>query len=317
VLHACDLLESDFVWDEDRDHALVCLRRGLAVARARGYYNMLWLRRVTMAKLAVRALEHGIETEHVRAYVMKHGLVPDHVPARVEAWPWRYRLRALGSFELTQENPDEPLNADSEMRQSSLRGMPLRLLQAIVVFGARGVRENQLIDALWPDAEGDAGRRVFDTTLHRLRRQLGADDVVRLSDGRVFLDGRQCWVDTWALEDLIAELEREVTSRAKMSTLEDLVRRLLSVYRGPLLGDDPGAAGWALGPRQRIASKFLRAAEPLGRALEKGGLFADAAALYRRVLEGHPLAEPFCAGLERCAAATGRAAEGLTRSPPP
>jgi DNA-binding SARP family transcriptional activator len=263
-----------------------------------------------MAKVAVRALDHGIETEHVRAYVRKHRLVPDHVPARVEAWPWRCRLRALGPFELAQENPDAaPSSADGDTRQSDLRGMPLRLLQAIAAFGARGVRETQLIDALWPDAEGDAGRRVFDTTLHRLRRQLGADEIVRLSDRRVFLDGRLCWIDIWALEDLIAEVEREVSTRARLAILEDLARRLLSVYRGPLLCDEPEADGWALGPRERIADKFIRAAEPLGRALEKGGLFADAAAIHRRVLEGNPLAEPCCAGLMRCAVATGRRAD--------
>jgi two-component SAPR family response regulator len=132
--------------------------------------------------------------------------------------------------------------------------------------------------------------------------------VVRLSDGRVFLDGRLCWVDIWALEDLIAEVEREVRAPPRLPILEDLGRRLLGAYRGPLLSDQPSAEAWVLGPRERIASKFLRAAEPLGRALEKGGLHAEATALYRRVLEGHPLEESFCAGLMRCAVATGDAA---------
>jgi len=310
VLHACDLVESDFAWEEDREHALVCLRRGLAVARACGYFNMLWLLRSAMARVAVRALDHGIETEYVRAYVVKHRMFPDHVPPRVEAWPWQYRLRAFGSFELTQENPDvAPTNATGRTPHGGLRGMPLRLLQAILAFGARGVRESQLIDALWPDAEGDAGRRVFDTTLHRLRRQLGADQVLRLSDGRVFLDSRSCWIDIWALEDIIAEVEREVSTRGRLSILEDLARRMVGVYRGPLLGDGPVADGWALGPRERIAGKFLRAAEPLGRALESGGLFGGAAALYQRVVEGHPLVEPFCAAQMRCALAAGSTAE--------
>jgi DNA-binding SARP family transcriptional activator len=309
VLHACDLLESDFAWEDDREHALVCLRRGFAVARERGYFNMIWFLRSTMARVAVRAFEHGIEMEHVRAYVVKHHLFPDHVPPRVEAWPWQYRLRVLGSFELTQDNPQvAPPNAAGETRHRGLRGMPLRLLRAILAFGARGVRESQLIDALWPDAEGDAARRVFDTTLHRLRRQLGADQVLRLSDGRVFLDSRSCWIDIWALEDIITEVEREVSARGRLSILEDLAGRLISVYRGPLLGDGADD-GWALGPRERIAGKFLRAAEPLGRALENGGAFGEAAALYRRVLEGHPLVEPFCAAQMRCVLAAGCAAE--------
>jgi len=311
-LHACDLLESDFAWDEDREHALSRLRTGLTLARERGYYNGFWLTRGMMARTAVRALDHGIETEHVRAYVTKHRLLPDHVPARLEAWPWRYRLRVLGSFELTRENPGATSsNPVGEARPSSLRGMPARLLQATLALGARGVRDIELIDALWPDAEGDAGRRVFDTTLHRLRRQLADDQVVRLSDGRIFLDSRLCWIDIWALEDLIAEVERVVRTRGSGSILETLTRRLLGVYRGPLLGDDPGMDGWVLGPRERIARKFSRAVEPLGKALEKEGLFADAAALYRRVLQGKPHAEAFCAGLTRCALATDIAADAV------
>jgi LuxR family transcriptional regulator, maltose regulon positive regulatory protein len=310
VRHGCDLLESDFAWDEDREHALARLRTGLALARAHGYFNGFWLRRSLMARIAVRALEHAIEAEHMRAYVRHHRLIPDHVPARVEAWPWDYRLRVLGSFELAFEDAEAtPANTRAATRPSSLRGMPLRLLEATMAFGARGVRDTELIDALWPDAEGDAGRRVFDTTLHRLRRQLGDDQVVRLTDGRIFLDGRRCWLDIWALEDLIAEAEREVRTGGPPVIMQDIARRLLGVYRGPLLGGEVRTDAWALGPRQRIAGKFSRAAQSLGRALENERHFAEAAALYRRVLEGDPTAEPFCAGLMRCALATGRAAE--------
>jgi LuxR family transcriptional regulator, maltose regulon positive regulatory protein len=307
VLHACDLIESDFAWEQDREHALACMRRGLALARERGYFNMLWMRRVTMAKVAVRALEHGVETEHVRAYIMKHRLVPEHVPHRIETWPWRYRLRALGSFEVTREDPDTLSNRDDEIRPS-LRGVPLRLLQTILTLGARGVRDAELIDAIWPDAEGDSGRRVFDTTMHRLRRQLGDDQVLRLRDGRVSLDTRLCWIDIWALDDLILEVERELKSGAGRCILENLAQRLLGVYRGPLLGGD-AQADWAHAARERIAKRFSRAAEALGRALENEGLSVNAAALYRRALEGNPLAEPVCAGLMRCAVAIGRAAD--------
>ena len=79
VLYACDLLESDFVWDEDREHALSCLRSGFALARVRGYYNGFWLRRDMMARVTARALDHGIEAEHVRGYITKHRLVCDHL----------------------------------------------------------------------------------------------------------------------------------------------------------------------------------------------------------------------------------------------
>jgi DNA-binding SARP family transcriptional activator len=311
VLHACDLLDSDFLWEEERERALDCLRRGLALARERGYFNGFWLRRSWMARVLMRALDHGIETEHVRAYIMKHHLSPERVPPRVESWPWRHRIRALGAFEHTQESAPATSPTGGAGVRTNLRGMPLRLLQAIVSFGARAVRETDLIDALWPDADGDAGRRVLDTTLHRLRRQLGDDEVIHVSDGRIFLDSRLCWVDVWAFEDLIAEADRAMSTRARPEVLEDVASRLLRVYRGPLLGDEAAAGGWALGPRERLSDKFLRVADLLGRALETAGRAMDAATMYRRVLEEHPLAETFCAGSMRCDVAAGYAANAV------
>jgi two-component SAPR family response regulator len=232
----------------------------------------------------VHALENNIETEHVRSIVARRRLTPAVNPAHVEGWPWRYRLRALGSFQIAID--DDCATGAPLGRGGELRGMPLRLLHAVLAFGGRGVRDTQLIDALWPDAEGDAGRRVFDTTLHRLRRQLGDDDIVRLSDGRVSLDERRCWFDFWALEATLAEVERQVGCGAPATVLCELTRKLLAIYRGPLLAEDYGDGVWVHGPRQRISAKFRRAVDHLSPALESAGRFAEANGLRDRSLQG-------------------------------
>jgi ATP/maltotriose-dependent transcriptional regulator MalT len=298
IRFGCDLVESDHEWDEDRERALARLRRGFEMARAGGYHNTFWLSKSILTRLATRALEHGIEPEHVRATIAKHRLMPATIPPSPEGWPFRYHLRALGQFELESDvahdsaevvSPRQKRGGSAPSNRSALRGMPLRLLQAVLAFGARGVRDTQLIDALWPDAEGDAGRRVFDTTLHRLRRQIGADDVIRLTDGRVYLDERLCWVDVWALEHALREVERQVAHRAPVPVIAQLAHQILALYRGPLLADNP-PGDWAGGPRKQLAAKVRRATEALAGALDAAGRPGEAKALYQRAFQTNQLA---------------------------
>jgi hypothetical protein len=288
VLSACDLVESDHEWDENAELSIERLRSGLAIAKSGGFHNSFWLGKGTLMRAALRALEHGIEPNHVRASIAKHRLVPPHVPLSPEAWPFRYQVRALGPFEIAVHTERSPGQASRKHPSGAdLRGMPLRLLKAIVALGARGVRDVDLIDALWPDAEGDAGRRVFDTTLHRLRRQLGADDVVRLLDGRVYLDERTCWLDIWALERAILESDRHLTHHASTETLATLAGNLLALYRGPLLIDESVAFVGA--GRASLADKFRRTVERLAAAIESGGRPEQAKPLYQRAFQAHQL----------------------------
>jgi LuxR family transcriptional regulator, maltose regulon positive regulatory protein len=280
VLQACDLLASDLEWNEDRERALEHLRRGLKLARECGYHNMFWLRKSTLTNVAVHALEYGIETAHVRQSIARHKLAPPSIPLALDAWPFPYRLQALGKFELSHDGAGR-LNGRSHGNNGAppmLRGMPLRLLQAIVALGTRQVRDTDLIDALWPDAEGNAGRRVFDTTLHRLRRQMGSEDVIRLCDGRVSLDERLCWVDTLALQHGLGEVDRQIERRAPLSDQIELARHLRALYRGPLLADID--FGFALAPRAKIADRFRRAAARLAASLKERGQHEDARSLY-------------------------------------
>lgn len=282
MLFGCDLVDADHEWDENRELALRHLRNGLAIGREKGFYNTFWLGRATLTRAAVRALEYGVETAYARSAILKHRLTSPDVPLSADAWPFRYRMRALGVFEITTtpEPPGANAREASNDAHGVLRGMPRRLLQAIVAYGGRGVRDVHLIDALWPDAEGDAGRRVFDTTLHRLRRQLGGDSAVRLTDSCVYLDDRTCWLDVWALERALAESDRQLTQRAPMTTLAPLAEHLLALYRGPLLAEQQ--EGFVNGPRMQLARKFRAIAERLATVLEPGGLKEQAELLRQR-----------------------------------
>ncbi|HMJ52849.1 MAG TPA: BTAD domain-containing putative transcriptional regulator [Polyangiaceae bacterium] len=314
LMRCCDLVEADVAWEEDRPRALSCLERGLTLARERGYFDTFWLRKAQMGRFALRALEHAIEPEHVRVLIAKHSLVPDVVPVRIEAWPWRFCIRAFGGLEVFRDDGKvaPPGRAGGRGRQKvELRGLPSRLLQRIVARGGRGISDGELMDALWPDAEGDAARRVFDTTLHRLRKQLGHDGVVRLSAGKVSLDDRICWTDVAAFEATLAEVEGDLARGAATVVLQEHARRLLTIYRGPLFEHDSRAEAWISGPRQRFALKFLHVSEELGRALEDAGSYSEATNLYKRSLEVDHHVETVYAGLMRCAVGIGHRADAL------
>lgn len=189
-------------------------------------------------------------------------------------------------------------SAGLDPRVLPLAGKPRELLQALIALGGRGVRESALTDALWPDADGDAARRVLNTTLHRLRRQLGDERTVRLSEGRLDLDERRCWADVVALDHCLMQSEREIDRGASTSDLARLAARVLALYRGPLLAELEVA--WVGRPRQETQAKFLRVIELLGRALERGGAYKDAILLYQSALERVARAEELQSALIRC-----------------
>ncbi len=250
-------------------------------------------------------MDHGIEPDFVRTLIARRKLRPVTVTASASGWHWSYRLRALGPFDL--ERGDDANGGDRRLPS----GMPLRLLQAALALGGRGVPEARLIDALWPDAEGDGGRRVFDTTLHRLRRSLGDDGLIRLTDGKLHLDEHRCWVDLWAFDEAIARVDRAIAKGAFPVGLAELAELLLGLYRGPLLCDAVGFSAFVRRSRTQLSAKFFRAAEKLGQALEIQKRFDQASALYQRAADGEDAIELAYTGLIRCAVGAGRRAEAV------
>src|SRR6202142_4341958 len=109
----------------------------------------------------------------------------------------RFRVQVLGRFRLL--SGDNPITMPPRLRK------PQELLQALVAFGGIEVSSGALIDALWPDSEGDAAYHALESALYRLRQLLGARDAIRMEGGKVSLNRDQFWVDMWEFE---AELQR-------------------------------------------------------------------------------------------------------------
>src|ERR1700723_2515838 len=99
----------------------------------------------------------------------------------------RIRVHVLGRFRIL--TGDTPITIPPRSRK------PQEVLQALIAFGGTEVSAGVLIDALWPDSEGDAAYHALETALYRLRQLLGARDAVRMEGGAVSLNRAQLWVD--------------------------------------------------------------------------------------------------------------------------
>src|SRR5262249_15853347 len=58
---------------------------------------------------------------------------------------------------------------------------PLELLKALIALGPGDVSEIRLVEALWPESEGDKAKHAFESTLSRLPKLIGVDQAFCLS----------------------------------------------------------------------------------------------------------------------------------------
>ena len=164
----------------------------------------------------------------------------------IARWPWPLAIRALGRFELVRDGV--PLEVRGKAQKK-----PLDLLKALSRSARRAWMPRASPALLWPDAEGDAAKHSFDTTLYRLRKLLGRDELLVLAEGKLSLDREQCWLDVRAFERIAAS---EPTRRApnRPATKSRVARS-----RGPR-----GLSG-TLPRRRRGRAVGDRAARPVAR----------------------------------------------------
>lgn len=191
----------------------------------------------------------------------------------------RLKVRSLGTFEVSRGGHALPAGP----------ARPIELLMNLISLGGAAVPHALLGDLMWPEADGDAVRRAFDTTLHRLRSWLGERDAILLSRGRASVNFELCDVDCHELERLLKEPVEPEPGRYFM--------RVYELYRGPFLDQSTLAA--ALPYREKLHSRVLNRQLGAARAVEERQRFDEAVDLFRMALEIDDAYEPFYHGLMR------------------
>jgi LuxR family maltose regulon positive regulatory protein len=208
----------------------------------------------------------------------------------------RFRVHVLGRFRLL--TGDTPIAVPPRLRK------PLELLQALIAFGGTEVSADVLIDALWPDSEGDAAYHALESALYRLRQLLGARDAVRMEGGKASLNRDQLWVDMWEFEE---ELQRP---RDPQAAGIERIGRLRLLYQGHFLQRETERP-WISKARQELRDRMLRAIRDAARDCEHARRWEDAANLYRSGIELDSLNEGLYRGLMLCHQELGDHSEAL------
>jgi LuxR family maltose regulon positive regulatory protein len=304
----CFLTESIFAFDrEDGASGLVSLRKAMTIGRRQGYLNTFIWREPVMTRLCVKAIEAGIEVEYVQDLIKRRGLFPDMPPLHIENWPWPVKIFTLGRFGLVRDG--KPVQFSGKVQKK-----PLSMLKVLITLGGRNVSEDQLMDILWFDADGDVAHKSFATTLHRLRKLIGNEKAILLREGRVTLDHRYCWVDVWAFERIIGQVDaawKGGPAENNMTQTIQLSEKAVEMYKGPFLSGETDQP-WTISFRERLRSKFLRSVGQLGLYWEQVEDFNKAVNCYQKGLEVDDLAEEFYQCLMTCFQRLGRRAEALT-----
>lgn len=303
LTYQCQLVAADIAFARgEEERGLALLSEALAIGREKGYFHYdNWLPPF-MVRLCTRALAAELETEYVREVIRRRVLVPDIPPVEIDDWPWPVRVYTFGRFSIQRDGSPVTFSRKVQKR-------PLLLLKALTAYGGRAVREEQLTDAVWPEAEGDLAIQAMAVALRRLRLLLGYEEAVRRREGMLELDPRFCWVDAFAFERLLekAASQRE-TGRGEAAA--DLEEKALQLYRGPFLAEDTGQS-WTVTMRERMRSRFLATVGRLGADRVRAGQWDRAREHFQKGIEADALAEEFYQSLMRCYLADGRMAEAL------
>jgi LuxR family maltose regulon positive regulatory protein len=248
-----------------------------------------------MSELCAEGLRTSLQPESIKQLIARYRLAPTSLD--VEAWPWPIKIYTLGGFHVLKDGAEIRFKRKTQKR-------PLELLQALIALGGSEVAVSTLTEALWRDAEGDAGYHAFENALYRLRQLLGSTGTLTLANGKLSLDPRHCWVDVWAFERRLAEA-RDTDAQSARS-----LEATLELYRGHFL-EHEGQPSWALAMRERLRDKFVRHVRSLAQSYERAKSWGEAVAIYQRGLELDNLTEDLYRGLMICYRELGNQTEGL------
>jgi two-component SAPR family response regulator len=169
----------------------------------------------------------------------------------------------------------------------------------LVALGGRDVSRARVIEALWPEADGDAAVAALNMALKRLRELLGDPLAVTLAGRKLTLDARRCWVDVWTFE-------RALGAPVEGSCDQD---RAIGLYRGPFLAAEDAA--WAHPLRERLRVKALDRIRRLAKHSEERQQWVEAIGCYERGLAIDDLTEEFYQRLMLCHDRLGQRGEAM------
>ena len=208
-------------------------------------------------------------------------------------------VRMLGGFELALD----------ERRVTQWRGQRTQsVMQFLVAHRHRSVLRDELIAAVWPEADEGSGRHRLHQAIYELRSTLRVIDPGRAfivcADGGYRVDHEMpIWVDAEDFDDLATAAARCLTAQQPDEAVE-LSQQALKLYRGDFLCQ-AADADWATTERNRLRARFVQLSIHLGELLCSRGDHGQALAVIDPVLATEPWNEDAAVIQMHCHARTG------------
>ena len=262
------------------------LRYALRLGREHAYYHLPWWHPTQLARVCATALQHGIEVDYVREFITRRSLQPVPQSIEISEWPWPYRVTTFG---------EQRIEKCDRMKLNGLKNdsRPLRLLMVLVAKGGRDVPMNEVAEVLWPHVDKEYGTKSMTINLHRLRRLFNNDDSLILREGRLSLNDKLIWLDTWAMEHQLVNIESTITMPGYVpgkTGIKDMFDRLMNIYQGAFLNEDEEYTCY-ITARNHYRAEFIRGINLLVDTIIEYNVPLLVPELYNQCLQKDPLAE--------------------------
>lgn len=282
---------------------LAHLRLALALGAARDFLGGVSLFQASRAaRLLGLALIHDIEPQYAKRLIRRRRLSAPVDPAIGARWPVRLRVRTLGQFGVWID--DRPMDGAPQGTRK-----PLEVLKALIGLGPNAISLATLGAGLWPELDGAAAHNACHVAIHRLRKFLGDESAIRITQGMVSLNNADAWIDVDAFRRVAGHMRAALAPGASRPDLDRLAEQLLTAYPGHFLPEEHRS--WAVGVREQLRARFVHLALDLALALQRAGAAEAAIALNRHCIALDPLNESFHRGLIQGLISLGRKAEAL------
>ncbi len=176
-------------------------------------------------------------------------------------------VRMLGEATVRRGGLDVPLPT----------GRPAMLVRLLAVH-PQGLDTDEVVDTLWPDQDGETGRRRLRDTLARLKSRSG--DVVVRDGSRLTL--APAWVDATEFR-LAADRALRASGRDRGA----LAVAALALWSGDLLPSDPYES-WATGPREQLRRRRLDLLDLVAAEAADRGSYDEARQALEQAIESDP-----------------------------
>ncbi|MBU1055239.1 MAG: winged helix-turn-helix domain-containing protein [Proteobacteria bacterium] len=275
------------------------LKEAFQLSRENGIFDANWWLHSELAFFCQKAMEADVEIEQVKRFIEQHQLIPEKPHSAAIHWNWLVKIYTMGCFKVIVN--DQPLTISSKTPKKLFE-----LLRLLICQSQKGINRDTLTDQLWPDTDGDRAIQSINTTLYRLRKLIGNDQVVIMNNNRLELNSKLCWVDTWYFEALLEQSE----SVSDLIAKKDYLEKALSLYKGAFeYAEAPST--FIFSYSQKLKEQWLKAVIDTSKILSDIGHMEKAINILQQALVIDNAAEPIYQSLMYTLNTQGRTAEAL------